>query len=275
MLRFPNCKINIGLSVTRKREDGYHDIETVFYPLTGHNTPLRDVLEVVPAATTQLHMSGLAVAGSNEDNLVWRANQLLKADFDDKVLPLDIYLHKVLPMGAGLGGGSADGAFLLKLLNDYCALGLSDEQLIGYALQLGSDCPFFILNTPQYATGRGEVMTGIALDLSGYSIQLICPGLHVATGKAFGMLTPAPAKFDLRQLATLPITEWKEHVVNVFEGPVFAQHPVLSSIKQQLYDQGALYASMSGSGSAIFGIFNKGMRATIQTSIPFGGFNID
>ena len=275
MLRFPNCKINIGLSVTRKREDGYHDIETVFYPLTGHNTPLRDVLEVVPAATTQLHMSGLAVAGSNEDNLVWRAYQLLKADFDDKVLPLDIYLHKVLPMGAGLGGGSADGAFLLKLLNDYCALGLSDEQLIGYALQLGSDCPFFILNTPQYATGRGEVMTGIALDLSGYSIQLICPGLHVATGKAFGMLTPAPAKFDLRQLATLPITEWKEHVVNDFEGPVFAQHPVLSNIKQQLYDQGALYASMSGSGSAIFGIFNKGMRATIQTSIPFGGFNID
>ncbi len=269
MLRFPNCKINIGLSVTRKREDGYHDIETVFYPLTGHNTPLRDVLEVVPAAATQLHISGLAVAGNYEDNLVWKACQLLKASFADKVPPLDIYLHKVLPMGAGLGGGSADGAFMLKLLNDYCALGLSNEQLIGYALQLGSDCPFFILNTPQYATGRGEVMTGIAPDLSGYSIQLICPGLHVATGKAFGMLTPAPAKFDLWQLATLPITEWKEHVVNDFEVPVFAQHPVLRNIKQQLYEQGALYASMSGSGSAIFGIFNKGERAEVKAGVGF------
>ncbi len=269
MLRFPNCKINIGLSVTRKRADGYHDIETVFYPLTGHNIPLRDVLEVTPAATTQLHMSGLAVAGSNVDNLVWKAYQLLKAAFTDKVPPLDIYLHKVLPMGAGLGGGSADGAFMLNLLNDYCALGLSNEQLISYALQLGSDCPFFILNTPQYATGRGEVMTGVALDLSAYSIQLLCPGLHVATGKAFGMLTPAPAKFDLRQLAALPITEWKEHVANDFEGPVFAQYPVLATIKQQLYEQGALYASMSGSGSAIFGIFNKGRQAEVKVGVDF------
>lgn len=267
MLRFPNCKINLGLSVTRKRADGYHDIETVFYPLTGHNTPLRDVLEVVPATTTQLHMSGLAVAGNNEDNLIWKAYQLLKADFAEKVPPLDIYLHKVLPMGAGLGGGSADGAFMLKLLNDYCTLRLSNEQLTRYALQLGSDCPFFILNTPQYATGRGELMTGITLDLSAYSIQLICPVLHVSTGKAFGMLTPAPARFDLRQLATLPIAEWKECVANDFEGPVFAQHPVLATIKEQLYEQGALYASMSGSGSAIFGIFNKGERAEVRAGV--------
>ena len=269
MLRFPNCKINLGLSVTRKRADGYHDIETVFYPLTGHNTPLRDVLEVVPATATQLHMSGLAVAGNNEDNLVWKAYQLLKADFAEKVPPLDIYLHKVLPMGAGLGGGSADGAFMLKLLNDYCTLRLSNEQLTRYALQLGSDCPFFILNTPQYATGRGEVMTGITLDHSAYSIQLLCPVLHVSTGKAFGMLTPAPARFDLRQLATLPITEWKECVANDFEGPVFAQHPVLATIKEQLYEQGALYASMSGSGSAIFGIFNKGERAEVKVGLDF------
>jgi 4-diphosphocytidyl-2-C-methyl-D-erythritol kinase len=273
MICFPNCKINIGLYITGKREDGYHNLETVFYPLsnmpsvTVSHTPPRDVLEVVPAETAQLHMSGLAVTGNVENNLVWKAYYLLQQKYPDKMPPADIYLHKVIPMGAGLGGGSADGAFMLRLLNDFCKLGMSNEELAGYALQLGSDCPFFIYNTPQFASGRGEQMERIAVDLSGYSIQLICPRVHVSTAQAFAMITPAAATYDLRQLATLPIGQWKDFVRNDFEVPVFRQHAVLADIKQQLYDQGAIYASMSGSGSAIYGIFPKGTVATVQASV--------
>ena len=165
MISFPNCKINLGLYITRKREDGYHDIETVFYPLPAEASAkvggLNDVLEIVPANKTQLHMSGLPVAGDNNSNLVWKAYELLKEKYPNKINDLDIFLHKTIPMGAGLGGGSADGAFMLRLLNDYYQLGLNNAQLATYALQLGSDCPFFIYNTPQLAAGRGEKMTPI------------------------------------------------------------------------------------------------------------------
>ena len=250
--------------MTRRREDGYHDIETVFYPL-----PLHDVLEAVPATTTTLHQSGLPVAGNTHDNLVWKAYELLCKEHPDKVPPLDIYLHKTIPMGAGLGGGSADGAYMLRLLNDYCSLGLSNTQLAEYALQLGSDCPFFIYNTPQLATGRGELMSDINVQLAGYSIQLICPAVHVATGKAFQAITPRAAGFDLSTLGNVPVTKWKNCISNDFEVPVFAQHPVLSDIKQELYAQGAVYAAMSGSGSSIFGIFPKGRKAVVKADIPF------
>ncbi len=270
MLCFPNCKINIGLYVTRRRDDGYHDLETVFAPVR-----VRDMLEVVPATTTQLHLSGLAVAGNNADNLVWKAYHLIKEKYSDKIPPLDIFLHKVIPMGAGLGGGSADGAFMLRLLNDSFALGLSNTELATMALTLGSDCPFFIYNNPQFATGRGELMTDIDLDLSAYSILLVCPRVHVATGAAFGMLTPRPAPIDLRTLPQLPITEWRTKVSNDFEAPVFAQHPALAAIKQQLYDGGSLYASMSGSGSALYGIFQKGERATISADVAFDSFYVE
>lgn len=273
MLCFPNCKINIGLYVTNKRADGYHDLETVFYPLSasavGDNyLPLRDVLEVIPAAKSEMTLTGRRVAGDAQNNLVWKAYQLLQRDFADKIPPLHIYLHKVIPMGAGLGGGSADGSFMLRLLNDYCALQLSKETLADYALQLGSDCPIFIYNTPMFATGRGEKMTAVPLDVSGYSVQLICPHVHVSTAEAFATLTPARPPFDLRKLHELPIAEWKNKIGNDFEKTVFRQHPELASIKQQLYDQRAVYASMTGTGSAVYGIFPKGIKASIIINEP-------
>ena len=270
MLSFPNCKINLGLYVTRRRDDGYHDIETVFYPLQ-----LTDVLEIVPATESHLYTSGLAVAGNEHDNLVWKAYQLLQDRFPGKASPIDIYLHKTIPMGAGLGGGSADGAYMLRMLNEYWDLKQNDLQLAAAALRLGSDCPFFIHNKPRFATGRGEIMNDIKIALSAYSIQLICPQVHISTAKAFGMITPRPAPFDLSTLGNLPIEQWSTHISNDFEAPVFAQHPTLAAIKQQLYDQGALYASMSGSGSAIYGIFPKNQKATIKTDTPFQSFYLE
>jgi 4-diphosphocytidyl-2-C-methyl-D-erythritol kinase len=253
--------------VIRKREDGYHDVETVFYPFA-----LRDVLEIVPAEETRLHTTGLAVAGNEQDNLIWKAYELLKEEVHGKIPALDIYLHKIIPMGAGLGGGSADGAFMLKLLNDFCKLDLSDERLAEYALKLGSDCPFFIYNKPKFGKGRGEQMEDVNIDLSAYSIQLICPKVHVSTAAAFSMITPKAADHDLRQLHTLPLEHWREHIRNDFEVPVFKQHPVLADIKQQLYDQGAIYAAMSGSGSALFGIFLRSKKAEIKSGTEFSQF---
>jgi 4-diphosphocytidyl-2-C-methyl-D-erythritol kinase len=279
MVCFPNCKINLGLYVTNKRNDGYHDLETVFYPLSPATTgdqymQLRDVLEVVPAQETKMHLSGLPVAGNPEGNLVWKAYELLRQDFPGKIPAFDIYLHKVIPMGAGLGGGSADGSFMLRLLNDYCSLGLSAGQLAAYALQLGSDCPIFIHNTPMFAMGRGEQLTPSAVDLSAYSIQLVCPHVHVSTGAAFSKLTPRPSPLNLRNLATMPLTEWKDVVGNDFERSVFAQHPVLAAVKQQLYDQGAIYASMSGTGSTVYGIFPKSGKGDITVEVLSDEFYI-
>lgn len=264
MVCFPNCKLNIGLYITSKRADGYHNLETIFYPVKG----LKDVLEVVPTETTTIALHGKTVAGDMHDNLVWKAYQLLKQDFPN-IPALSIHLLKNIPMGAGMGGGSADGAFMIRLLNDYSALGLTNEAMISYALQLGSDCPFFIENTPQYATGRGEVMQPVGIDLSAYSIQLICPQVHVSTAAAFKMITPKPAPFNLQKLPGVLIEQWKDVVSNDFEAPVFAQHPELAAIKEQLYAQGAIYAAMSGSGSTVYGIFAKGQKATINTHLTY------
>ena len=253
MLRFPNAKINLGLFITRRREDGYHDLETVFYPV--HT--LRDALEIVPAAGREgeLHLTGLPVGGDKGGNLVWRAYILLKERYPQSVPALDIYLHKAIPMGAGLGGGSADAAFLLQMLNDYCEIGLDGATLEAFALQLGSDCPFFIRNTPQYARGRGEIMEPIALDLSPYRIEVVCPEVHVSTRAAFSRVMPKPAPFDLRTLPQVPVSEWREVLRNDFEESVFTQFPEIKAIKERMYGEGAVYASMSGSGSAVFGVF--------------------
>lgn len=255
MLRFPNAKINLGLHITRKREDGYHDLETIFYPVR----TMRDALELVPAqeAEAKFYPTGLSVGGSMDTNLVWRAYQLLKDRYPDRVPPFDIYLHKAIPMGAGLGGGSADAAVTLQMLNELCSLGLVGEDLEKLALELGSDCPFFIRNTPQYATGRGEYMEPIDIDLSDYRIELICPPVHVSTRAAFSRITPRPSSFDLRQLPGIQVSDWRGLLHNDFEDSVFVQFPELAAIKEKMYADGAVYADMSGSGSAVFGIFRK------------------
>lgn len=253
MLLFPNCKINLGLRILNKREDGFHNLETVFYPIS-----INDALEIIPAAGIDLHFSqtGLTVDGNEADNICVKAYHLLKKDFPQ--LPgIKMHLHKAIPMGAGLGGGSADGAFLLQLLNTKFQLQLTQQQLINYALQLGSDCPFFIINKPCFATGRGEIMEPIALDLSAYKIAIINPGIHVNTGWAFSQLTPAVPAKSILQIIAQPIQTWKDELKNDFEESVFAAHPSIQSIKKILYSNGALYAAMSGSGSTVFGIFEK------------------
>ena len=270
MVVFPNCKINLGLHVVRKREDGYHDLETIFYPLS-----LRDALEVVRRETANvkreipedaavsLQMSGLTVQGKPEDNLCVKAYNLLKKDFP-QLGDIDLYLHKAIPMGAGLGGGSADGAFTLQALNDKFQLNLSSEKLFDYALQLGSDCPFFIINKPCYATGRGELLQSIQLDLSAYSFLVVHPSVHINTGWAFSQLTPAPSTQSLPEIIQQPVANWRNNLINDFEAPVCKHHPELQAIKDALYKDGALYASMTGSGSCFYGIFPKDQLPDIQ-----------
>lgn len=263
MISFPNAKINLGLYVTERREDGYHNLETIFYPLA-----MNDALEVVPAAKAKLHLSGKAIAGDEEKNLVWKAYQLLKQQYPDIVPPLDIYLHKSIPMGAGLGGGSADGAFMLRLLNDFCKLQLDDDTLAELAMQLGSDCPFFIYNKPCLAYGRGEQLHPIALDLSGYQIVLACPEVHVSTVEAFKTITPKPATFDLAGLHRLAVEDWRGKVQNDFEEAIFLQKPELKTIKEELYAQGAIYASMTGTGSAFYALFPSEAEVVVNMPLP-------
>jgi 4-diphosphocytidyl-2-C-methyl-D-erythritol kinase len=264
MLSFPNAKINLGLYVTRKRDDGYHDLETLFYPV-----PLTDALEILPSAgpETTISLSGLPVAGDPEKNLVWKAFGLLSKAYREKVKPLSVHLHKVIPMGAGMGGGSADAAFMLNMMNELFALDIDKPALAAYALELGSDCPFFIGNKPAFAAGRGELLEPVSLDLSAYSIQIICPLIHVGTADAFRNIVPAEAGFQLKQITTLPADEWRGRISNDFEVPVFKLHPVLQTIKEQLYEQGAIYASMSGSGSSLYGLFPKGQKAKLNVPV--------
>ena len=255
MLVFPNCKINLGLHILNKREDGFHNIETVFYPL-----PFTDVLELISNTKsnteTEFTGTGLPVDGNGADNLCVKAYHLLKKDFP-QLPPVKIHLHKVIPLGAGLGGGSADAAFMIKMLNSTFNLNLSTPQLINYSLQLGSDCPFFIINKPCLATGRGEVLEEISVDLSMYKIVLVNPGIHVNTGWAFAQLTKVSDGFKPSDTLSQPIETWKADLKNDFEAPVFAAHPQIKTIKEDLYSRGAIYASMSGSGSTVFGIFDQ------------------
>jgi 4-diphosphocytidyl-2-C-methyl-D-erythritol kinase len=251
---FPNCKVNLGLRVLRKRTDGYHDLETVFYPL-----PYFDVLEILGPGKGNSKFSfsttGLLVE-SNLNNLCVKAYELLKKDFPG--LPSVVtHLHKMIPIGAGLGGGSADAAFTLKLLNEKFGLGLTLQQLTDYALRLGSDCPFFINNKPAFATGRGDVLEQLDLDLSGYKFLLINPGIVVKTSEAFEGIKPFVPENSLKAIIGGPISTWRSGLVNDFEKSIFVQHPEIETIKNLLYENGALYASMSGSGSSVYGIFEK------------------
>lgn len=250
MVTFPNCKINIGLNITEKRKDGYHNIETVFYPIQWC-----DVLECI---TTKESITSLSISGIDvpiEDNLVTKAYSLLKKDFE---LPnIQILLHKNIPSGAGLGGGSSDAAFMIKLLNNYFKLGLNNTQMQQYASILGSDCAFFIENKPLYAFNKGNEFEEINLDLSNYYIVIVKPNIHVSTAEAYAGVTPSKSELDLRKTIQLPVNEWKNIIKNDFENSIFKKHPSLNEIKQYFYSKGALYASMSGSGSSIYGIFNS------------------
>jgi 4-diphosphocytidyl-2-C-methyl-D-erythritol kinase len=271
VVSFPNCKINLGLTILRKRADGYHDIESVFFPL-----PLSDTTEVIksPGATADIQFSstGLSVNGGLEENLCIRAYRLLQKDIPD-LPPVKMHLHKVIPMGAGLGGGSANAAFMLRLLNEKFHLQLSTEKLLDYALQLGSDCPFFIVNKPALATGRGEFLQTISIDLSAYSFILVYPGIHINTAWAFAQLGIPIARRSIMEIIQQPVETWKNELVNDFEQPVCAHHPSLFAIKENLYRAGALYASMSGSGSCFYGIFPKNkMPATFTTDPAFSVF---
>lgn len=251
MVAFPNCKINLGLNILRKRKDGYHDIETAFFPV-----PLVDVLEIIPSESkTQLTNTGI-LSGSNEDNLCLKAYHLLKKDFPS--LPeINIHLHKAIPVGAGLGGGSADASFTLSLLNKMFDLQLSPFRLFGYASELGSDCSFFLFNKPCLATGRGESMEVIKLSLSDYKILLINPGIHINTKEIFQQVIPITPAKKIKDIIQQPVETWKNELVNDFEKIVFPQHPEIRKIKEKLYDHNAVYASMTGTGSTVFGIFNK------------------
>jgi 4-diphosphocytidyl-2-C-methyl-D-erythritol kinase len=250
MIVFPNAKINIGLNIIARRPDGYHDLETVFYPVK-----INDVLEVVEADKLSFESSGLDIPGRLEDNLCIKGYHLLKKDHD--LPPVKIHLHKNIPIGAGLGGGSADAAFFIKLMNDKFGLGLSLESMEDYARVLGADCAFFIRSKPVFAFEKGDELEPINLDLSAYKIVLVMPDEHVSTAEAYRGVKPASVSESLYDLIKTPLAAWRGHIKNDFENHIFRDHPVIRGVKAELYEYGALYASMSGSGASVFGIFEN------------------
>lgn len=255
MIVFPNAKINIGLNVLEKRPDGFHNIESCFIPV-----PWYDALEVIESSEFKFNSTGLVIPGSS--NICVDAYQLLKKDF--KLPPISIHLHKNIPIGAGLGGGSADGAFMLKLLNDKFSLSLSTSQLQDYAIRLGSDCPFFIDNKPSYVEGTGNIFSPISLDLQGLYITIIYPEIHVDTIAAYKAITPVrPAENLHNIIENNSIESWRNYVINDFEKGADVK---IIQLKDQFYAQGALYASMTGSGSAVFGLFTTAQE--IESEYP-------
>ncbi len=250
MILFPHAKINLGLNVLFKRKDGFHEIETCMYPI-----PLFDVLEVIPNQTIQFENSGLLIDGNFSDNLIFRAYQLLNEKFH---LP-NVYIHllKQIPMGGGMGGGSSDATYMLKALNHLFNLQLSNKEISDFASQLGSDCPFFIEPTPKIATGRGEILKPISLDLSGFYLKLIFPGIHISTKEAYSKVRIDRNPVPIEEILKLEPEEWNGKLSNAFEFSAFSIYPQLKRIKESLYEEGALYASMTGSGSTIFGLFKN------------------
>lgn len=254
MLLYPNAKINIGLNIVERRTDGYHNLETVFYPI-----PLQDALEIHASPDDQFHLkvSGTILGGRPEDNLVARAYRLMQQKYPEQVKPIDVHLFKHIPTGAGLGGGSSDAAFTLQALNERFHLNLTTEQLEALAVELGADCPFFVRNTPMYAEGIGNILSPIQLALTGKTLVLVKPEIFVSTREAYSQVDPHRPEKPLRELITQPLETWRNTIVNDFEVSVFPLYPEIAAIKDRLYDLGAIYASMSGSGSAVFGIFDQ------------------
>ena len=267
MICFPTCKINLGLRITNKRADGFHALETVFFPIS-----IKDALEIIiepdtNAAPISFTSSGLAINGDPSDNLCFKAYGLLKKDYPT-IPNIKMHLHKTIPMGAGLGGGSADGAFTLVALNQLFNLQLSVDKLMQYALTLGSDCPFFIINTPAFASGRGEILKPINVNLDGYYIVIVNPGIAISTKLAFSLITPKVPDTNMEAIICEPVTLWKEKLINDFEQPIFNSFPELANIKETLYQKGAVYASMTGTGSTVYGIFPTSMMDTLSFNFP-------
>lgn len=266
MITYPNAKINLGLNVVRKRQDGFHEIQSVFYPI-----PWCDVLEIVPEKSgtgeVEFISSGINIPSNGYVNLCEHVYNLIHDDCD---LPsVKIHLHKIVPIGAGLGGGSADAAFAAVMLNKMFDLGLPNDHLRAVVSQAGSDCPFFIENKPAYVTGKGEILEPFDLDLSGYWIVLVNPQIHIGTKEAYAGITPSESKSSLKELLSKEVSEWKTGVKNDFEASIFPHHPAIEKLKEQLYDFGADYASMTGSGSTVFGLFEEEPK---QMDFPAGYF---
>lgn len=266
MITFPIAKINLGLNVVERRPDGYHNLETVFYPVN-----IKDALELTMMNTKfpspvdcDIKVSNLNVEGDEQRNLVVRAYQLLKCDFP-QMPRVHAHLYKVIPTQAGMGGGSSDCAYTIRLLNEMFTLGLTEQRMIDYAAQLGADCAFFILSRPSYAEGIGERLVPVSLDLSSYYIGVVRPDIPVSTREAFSLIKPVKPAKCCRDVVLQPIETWRDELSNDFEQSVFALHPEIEAIKQRLYNFGAVYAAMTGSGSAVFGIFQD----TIEISKHF------
>lgn len=271
MISFPNAKINIGLFITDKRSDGYHSIESIFYPVK-----INDTLEIGAFETAEktFNFYGTKIEGEIESNLITKAWKLIQqfeidkyGSVSEKSKSLKFYLQKNIPTGAGLGGGSSDGSLALKMMNEILELKISNEELEKMALKLGSDCPFFIRNSPALVKGRGEIISDFTLDLSGLYLVLIHPGIHISTADAYSKITPVKANLDWKEITRNNITDWKNLLKNDFEKSIFELNPAIEKVKNSLYNSGAIYAQMSGSGSAVFGIFNE-LPNEIKSAFP-------
>ena len=249
MICFPNGKINLGLRVLSKRTDGFHNIETLIYPI-----PINDALEFLPSDAFQLTISGMPIAGATVDNLIFKAWELLHKQF--KVPPVRMHLYKAMPMQSGLGGGSADAAFFIRAANVFFSLGMDENKMKNLADQLGSDCPFFIENKPMLASGKGEMLQTVNISLKGKYLLIVKPEIAVSSREAYGLIQPGIPEIDLAEIIAKPIEQWRALLRNDFEEPVFKLHPEIGEIKNNLYKMGAVFSALTGSGSAVFGIFN-------------------
>jgi 4-diphosphocytidyl-2-C-methyl-D-erythritol kinase len=257
MITFPNAKINLGLHITEKRSDGFHNIESVFYPIG-----LSDVLELKPAegkSGVRFSSSGISIPGDTASNLCVKAYELIRRDYP--MPEITVHLLKNIPVGAGLGGGSSDAAFFIRLLNDSLDLGLAWGEMHHYAKQLGSDCSFFLGNRPAMVTGRGDEMESLNFSLKGFHLLLVCPPIHISTAEAYALVKPGKSAINLEEtIITEPPSSWKNRVVNDFEKSIFPKYAEIEAIKKKIYDLGAVYASMTGSGAAVYGLFEKQVR---------------
>jgi 4-diphosphocytidyl-2-C-methyl-D-erythritol kinase len=249
MVYFPVCKINIGLHVLSRRADGYHDIETLFYPVNW-----TDIMEIIPARDFNFSVSGMNIPGIPEDNICVKAYGMLKRDFD--IPPVQLYLHKLIPPGTGLGGGSSDAAFTLKSINNLYSLGMELAQLKAYAAELGSDCPFFLEPSAMLGSGKGDILEPAPIDLHGKFLVIIIPNIHISTAGAYAAVKPVKTAITLPEIFKRPVSAWRDHLHNDFETSVFLKYPEIAEIKDKIYALGAVYASMSGSGSSVFGLFD-------------------